>query len=85
MCAYFLAIAQNSERETGLINTQVLIMQQNVFDKGKLKAIIIAVYHPFTFFADLWADKRAFLPTNIQTVDKKYYEKSNQERFIDGF
>ena len=67
------------------INTQVLIMQQNVFDKGKLKAIIIAVYHPFTFFADLWADKRAFLPTNIQRVDKKYYEKSNQERFIDGF
>ena len=53
MCAYFLAIAQNSERETGLINTQVLIMQQNVFDKGKLKAIIIAVYHPFTFFAVL--------------------------------
>ena len=43
MCAYFLAIAQNSERETGLINTQVLIMQQNVFDKGKLKAMIIAV------------------------------------------
>ena len=50
-------------------------MQQNVFDKGKLKAIIIAVYHPFTFFADLWADKRAFLPTNIQRVDKKILRK----------
>ena len=62
-------------------------MQQNVFDKGKLKAIIITVYHSSTFFADLWADKRAFLPTNINIprVDKKYYEKSNQDRFIDGF
>ena len=79
MCEYFLAIAQNSVRETGLINTQVLIMQQNVFDKGKLKAIIIAVYHPFTFFAVLCADKQAFQSTNTQTVDKKYDEKSNQE------
>ena len=79
MCAFFLAIAQNSERETGLINIQVLIMLQNVFDKGKLKAIIRAVYHPFTFFAVLWADKRAFLYTNTQTVDKKYYEKSTEE------
>ena len=79
MRAYFLAIVQNSERETGLINTQVLIMQQNVFDKGKLKAIIIAVYHPFTFFAVLCANKQAFLSTNTQTVDKKYDEKSNQE------
>ena len=79
MCAYFLAIAQNSERETGLINTQVLIMQQNVFDKGKLKAMMIAVYHPFTFFAVLCADKQAFQSTNTQTVDKKYDEKSNRE------
>ena len=70
---------QNSVRETGLINIQALIMQQNVFDKGKLKAIIIAVYHPFTFFAVLWADKRASLSTNTQTVDKKHYEKSKQE------
>ena len=54
-------------------------MLQNVFDKGKLIAIIRAVYHPFTFFAVLWADKRAFLYTNTQTVDKKYYEKSTQE------
>ena len=54
-------------------------MLQNVFDKGKLKAIIRAVYHPFTFFAVLCADKQAFQSTNTQTVDKKYYEKSNQE------
>lgn len=60
-------------------------MQQNVFEKGNLKAIRIVVFHPFTFFADLWADKRAFQSTNTQTVDKKYYEKSNQERLIDGF
>ena len=54
-------------------------MQQNVFDKGKLKAIIIAVHHLFTFFPVLWADKLAFLYRNTQTVDKKCYERIKKE------